>query len=52
MTSDIETQARKLNDADSKIREAARAYLEEGWSLEEFVERVEELADEEGLASE
>lgn len=49
---EMEMAARRLNDADSGIRRAVAVYLDLGWSAEEFLERVEEIADEEGLPAE
>jgi response regulator RpfG family c-di-GMP phosphodiesterase len=43
MPEDMEMQARRLNDADSALRSGIHTYIDEGFSEEEIVEKVEEL---------
>lgn len=40
---DIEMQARQLNDADKKLREAMEVYISQGYTYEEFTDRLEDL---------
>lgn len=49
MADELELQARALNDADSKIRAGIRTYIEQNFSEEEIIERVQELYQEEQL---
>lgn len=45
----LEEDVRRLNDADKGIKAAIRVYMDVGWSWEEFQDRVEEMAEEEGM---
>lgn len=43
MPEDIELQARRLNEADKELRSAISTYRAEGYTQEEFEERIDEL---------
>lgn len=43
MADEMEMQARRLNEADSKLRSAVQTYRDEGLSEEDLVEKVEEI---------